>query len=134
MKIVEEFKTFIAKGNVVDMAVGIITGTAFTKIVNSLVADIVTPILGIILGKINLQSLELKINDSVSVTYGNFIQAVIDFLIIAVIIFIMVKGINSIKAKFEKKEEAEEVKEEPKPTNEELLLSEIRDLLKQQNN
>ena len=131
MKIVDEFKTFIAKGNVIDMAVGIIVGTSFTKIVNSLVADIITPLISIISGKVNLTSLAIKINDELSLTYGNFIQSVLDFFIIAVVVFIMVKSINTLRERFEKKKEEEAVEEPPKPTKEEELLAEIRDLLKQ---
>jgi len=131
MKIVDEFKTFIAKGNVVDMAVGIIVGTAFTKIVNSLVADIITPLISIISGKVNLASLAVKINDELSLTYGNFIQSILDFFIIAVVVFIMVKSINTLRVRFEKKKEEEAVEEPPKPTKEEELLAEIRDLLKE---
>ncbi|MBQ3038687.1 MAG: large-conductance mechanosensitive channel protein MscL [Clostridia bacterium] len=126
---VNEFKTFIAKGNVIDMAVGIIIGTAFTKIVNSLVADIITPAISVIAGKVNVSELAYKVNDELAITYGNFLQAIIDFLIIAVVVFAMVKTINTTKARFEKKEE-EAPAEPPKPTKEEELLTEIRDLLK----
>lgn len=131
MKIVNEFKTFISRGNVLDMAVGIIVGTAFTKIVNSLVADIITPFITLITGKINFATLSYKINETAAITYGNFIQAVIDFLIISIVVFIMVKCVNTMREKFEKKQE--EIKEEPKPSNEEILLGEIRDLLKENN-
>ena len=132
LKIVDEFKKFIARGNVVDMAVGIIVGTAFTKIVNSLVADIITPIISLLTGKVNLSLFQIKISDELDLTYGNFIQSIIDFLIIAIVVFMMVKGINTVKERFEKKEE--EVTAVPaKPSNEELLLTEIRDLLKEKN-
>ena len=130
MKIVDEFKTFIAKGNVLDMAVGIIIGSAFTKIVNSLVGDIITPIITLITGKINFKTLAYQINDTAAITYGNFIQAVIDFLIIAIVVFALVKAVNTTKARFEKKLEEEKAAEPPKPSNEEVLLAEIRDLLK----
>ena len=133
MKIVDEFKTFIAKGNVLDMAVGIIVGTAFTKIVNSFVADVITPAISIITGKVNVKDLAIVVNENLSITYGNFIQAVIDFLIIAIVVFLMVKSINNVKARFEKKAEEAAAAEPPKPSNEELLLAEIRDLLKEQN-
>lgn len=129
MKLINEFKTFIAKGNVIDMAVGIIIGTAFTKIVNSLVADVITPAISIISGKVNLTELALVVNDKISITYGNFIQAIIDFLIIAIVVFVMVKSINTVRSRFEKKKE-EAVEEPPKPSKEEELLTEIRDLLK----
>lgn len=129
MKFLNEFKTFIARGNVIDMAVGIIVGSAFTKIVNSLVADVITPAIGIITGKVDVANLSYKINDKLVIKYGSFIQALIDFIIIAFVVFIMIKAINTVKTRFEKKKE-EEVKEEPKPSNEEVLLTEIRDLLK----
>ncbi len=136
MKIVDEFKTFIAKGNVLDMAVGIIVGSAFTKIVNSLVKDVITPVISLITGKMNFTDLKYVITEATettaenAVTYGNFIQAVIDFFIIALVVFFMVKFVNKTKERFEKK--VEEIKEEesPKPSNEEILLTEIRDLLK----
>lgn len=129
MKFLNEFKTFIARGNVIDMAVGIIIGSAFTKIVNSLVADVITPAIGIITGKVDVANLSYKINEKLVIKYGSFIQALIDFLIIAFVVFIMIKAINTVKSRFEKKKE-EEVKEDPKPSNEEVLLTEIRDLLK----
>ncbi|MDY3928042.1 MAG: large-conductance mechanosensitive channel protein MscL [Clostridia bacterium] len=132
MKIIDEFKTFISRGNVVDMAVGIIVGTAFTKIVNSLVADVITPAISCITGKINLADAAVVINEDLSINYGSFIQSVIDFLIISLVVFIMVKCINTFKAKYEKPKE-EEVLEEPKPSNEEVLLAEIRDLIKKTN-
>lgn len=130
MKFFNEFKTFIARGNVIDMAVGIIVGSAFTKIVNSLVADVITPAIGIITGKVDVANLSYKINEKLVIKYGSFIQALIDFIIIAFVVFVMIKAINGVKTRFEKKEEAAEVKEEPKPSNEEVLLTEIRDLLK----
>lgn len=135
MKIVNEFKTFIAKGNVLDMAVGIIIGSAFTKIVNSLVADVITPVISLITGKVNFTELKYVIAEATeqtaenAVKYGNFIQAVIDFFIIAVVVFLMVKFVNKTKERFEKKVE-EAPAEPPKPSNEEILLTEIRDLLK----
>ncbi len=137
MKFFNEFKKFIARGNVLDMAVGIIVGTAFTKIVNSFVADVVTPALSIITGKVNLTGLKIVISEAtettkeLAITYGNFLQAVIDFLIIAFVVFVMITSINKFHEKLAKKEEAEEIAEEPpKPTKEEELLAEIRDLLK----
>ena len=133
MKLFDEFKTFISKGNVIDMAVGVIIGSAFTKIVNSLVADVITPAISAITGKVNLTEYALVINENVKITYGNFIQAVIDFLIIAIVIFVMVKMINTTKKKFEKKQEEIAQTAPPEPSNEEKLLTEIRDLLKEKN-
>ncbi len=130
MKFFGEFKKFIARGNVLDMAVGIIIGSAFTKIVTSLVNDIITPILSIITGKVNLTDLKLVISDELSLTYGNFIQSVIDFLIIAFVVFVMVSAINKFHDKLKKKEE-EKPEEPPKPSREEELLAEIRDILKE---
>lgn len=121
----KEFKKFIARGNVVDLAVGVIMGGAFGKIVTSLVSDILTPVLGIVMGGIDFTGLNLKIADSV-ISYGNFIQNVIDFLIQAFCIFIFVKLINKF---FSKKEEAQ--KAEPVKSQEAVLLEEIRDLLKE---
>ena len=135
MKMFDEFKKFIARGNVIDMAVGIIIGSAFTKIVTSLVNDIITPFIGILTGKVNVAELKYVIEAAagdkpeVAILYGNFIQTVIDFLIIAFVVFIMVKTINTFHEKLKKKEE-EKPAEPPKPSKEEELLTEIRDLLK----
>ncbi len=120
---IKEFRDFISKGNVIDLAVGVIIGGAFGKIVTSLVNDIIMPLLGIVIGGIDFTSLSFKVNDSV-VMYGMFIQNAIDFLIIAAVIFLMVKAINKFK-KSEKKE-----KEPAKSPTTEQLLTEIRDLLK----
>ena len=121
-----EFKKFISRGNVVDMAVGVIVGGAFGKIVTSLVNDILMPLIGTILGGLDFSNLSIKINDA-TIAYGAFIQSVVDFLIIAFCIFMMVKLFE--KFKFEEKKE--EVKEEaPKKSDEVVLLEEIRDLLK----
>ena len=131
MKLFDEFKAFVMRGNVVDMAVGVIIGWAFGKIVTSLVNDIFMPIIGMILGNVDFTTLEIKIGESVegseqaAIKYGMFIQNIIDFLIIAICIFSMIKVMNSISAK--KKEEPAAPAE---PSNEEKLLSEIRDLLK----
>ncbi len=125
--IVKEFKEFIARGNVVDLAVGVIVGSAFGKIVTSLVNDILMPIIGAILGGIDFTGLSLNIKDA-TILYGNFIQNIIDFLIVAFCIFIFVKAINTFTAKAKKKEEVKE--EEPVKSEEVLLLEEIRDLLK----
>jgi large conductance mechanosensitive channel len=121
---IKEFKTFISRGNVLDLAVGIIIGGAFGKIVSSLVSDIIMPLVGIIMGGLDFTSLTLTVNDSV-IMYGTFIQNIIDFLIIGFSVFMMIKFINRFKKKEEKKNE-----EKPIKSNEEKLLEEIRDLLK----
>ena len=128
---ISEFKTFISRGNVIDLAVGVIVGGAFSKIVTSLVNDILTPIIGILIGGKDLSNLALKIGDA-NIAYGAFIQNIIDFLIIAFCIFIFIKFINRIflKSKEEKKEEKKD--EPPKKSDEVILLEEIRDLLKKQ--
>ncbi|WP_324655996.1 large conductance mechanosensitive channel protein MscL [Bacillus cereus] len=123
-----EFKKFAFKGNVVDLAVGVVIGAAFGKIVSSLVKDIITPLLGMVLGGVDFTSLHFGYGKS-AVMYGNFIQTIFDFLIIAAAIFMFVKVFNKLTSK--KEEEKEE--EIPEPTKEEELLGEIRDLLKQQN-
>lgn len=130
-----EFKNFISKGNVIDLAVGVIIGSAFGSIVTSLVNDIFMPVLGLIIGKVNFTGLKFVIvpadgeKAEVAVLYGSFIQNVINFLIMAFVIFLMVKAISNLKK--EKKEETEEKKEEPKISAEEKLLTEIRDILKE---
>ena len=129
---IKEFKEFISKGNVVDLAVGVIIGGAFGKIVTSLVNDIIMPLVGIVLGGLDFTSLTLTLGDA-SIAYGLFIQNVIDFLIVAACIFVMIKFINKLTKKQEAKAKKEEVKEEPKKSEEVLLLEEIRDLLKNQN-
>ena len=122
-----EFKEFISKGNVMSMAVGIIVGTAFTAIVTSLNQDIITPLLGLILGQIDFTSLSLTVGNA-SVTYGNFIQAIITFLITAFTLFLILKAFNRMTAKKESEAPAEP---EPEPIPEDIrLLTEIRDLLK----
>ncbi len=119
------FKAFISRGNVVDMAVGVIAGSAFGKIVTSLVNDMIMPIIGVILGGLDFSKLSFKFADA-TVAYGNFIQSIIDFLIISFCIFIMVRLFDRFK-----KKEATEVSEEVVEKSEEvLLLEEIRDLLK----
>lgn len=123
-----EFKKFAFKGNVVDLAVGVVIGAAFGKIVSSLVKDVITPLLSMVLGGVDFTDLKLTFGKS-SIMYGNFIQTIFDFLIIAAAIFMFVKVFNKLTSK--KEEEKEE--EIPEPTKEEELLSEIRDLLKQQN-
>jgi len=118
----KEFKEFAVKGNVVDLAIGVIIGGAFGKIVTSLVDDIIMPLMGLLLGGIDFTRLELKAGTAV-VKYGAFIQNVVDFLIIAFSIFLLVRSINRIK----KKEDVSE----PAPSKEEILLTEIRDLIKE---
>ena len=125
----KEFKKFIARGNVIDLAVGVIMGSAFGKIVTSLVSDILTPAIGIVMGGIDFTGLNVTIKDSI-ISYGNFIQNIIDFLIQAFCIFLFVKLIN----KFFTKKEEEAKAAEPVKTQEVQLLEEIRDLLKEKNN
>ena len=127
-KFINEFKTFISRGNVLDLAVGVIIGSAFNTIVNSLVNDIFMPLVGIIIGGINFANLTLTLG-SASIKYGLFIQNIINFLVIAFCLFTFVKFMNRLNRKKEK-EEAKEVKE-PVKSNEVLLLEEIRDLLKE---
>ena len=122
----EEFKKFIARGNVIDLAVGVIMGGAFSKIVSSLVDDVIMPFIGIISGGIDFTNLSLTIGDA-NIKYGAFIQNTIDFLIIAFCIFLMVKFINKITRKKEEKPTP------PKKSDEVKLLEEIRDLLKDKN-
>lgn len=130
MAIVKEFKEFAMRGNVVDLAVGVIIGAAFGKIVTSLVADIIMPPIGMVTGGIDFKDLKYVLKPAVdktpetAINYGMFINNVIDFLIVAFCIFLIVKGINTLK----KKEEAAPAAP-PEPTKEEILLTEIRDLL-----
>jgi len=134
MKLADEFKAFAMKGNVVDMAVGIIIGAAFGKIVSSIVADIIMPPLGLLIGGVNFTDLKVilkaatEANPAVTWNYGNFLQVTFDFLIVAFAVFMVIKAINSAK----RKEEAAPATPPPPPppTKEEVLLSEIRDLLK----
>ena len=130
MKLVDEFKAFIMRGNVVDMAVGVIIGGDFGKIVTSLVNDIFMPMIGMVLGNVDFSSLEIKLGEPVegaeqaAIRYGMFIQEIVNFLIIALCIFMVIKLI----AKMQKKKE-EEPAPAPEPTKEEVLLTEIRDAL-----
>lgn len=131
MGMLSEFKDFAVKGNAVDMAVGIVIGAAFGKIVSSVVADVIMPPIGVLLGGVDFASLAFVLKEAagdapaVVIKYGSFIQTVVDFTIIAFAIFMVVKAINAMKKK------EEEAPEEPaKPSNEEVLLTEIRDLLK----
>jgi large conductance mechanosensitive channel len=140
MSLVKEFKEFAMRGNVVDLAVGIIIGGAFGKIVSSVVADVIMPPIGLLLGGVKFTDLKIMMTDpvvdaagvitkqGVSINYGNFIQAMVDFLIIAFAIFMMIKAMNSMKKKQE--EVPAEAPAPPAPSNEEVLLAEIRDLLK----
>ena len=123
---IKEFKKFIARGNVMDLAVGVIMGGAFGKIVTSIVSDILMPLIGVIIGGIDFTGLSFKIGEA-EIKYGNFIQNVIDFLIVAFCIFIMVKIVNKITHKEEEKKEEAPA---PKP-DDVVLLEEIRDLLKE---
>ncbi len=121
-----EFKSFISRGNVVDMAVGVIIGGAFGKIVTSLVNDILMPLIGVIVGGVDFSNLSIKVGEA-SIAYGNFIQTIFDFLIVAFCIFLMVKLFERFRKKEKKEEEKKE--EAPKKSDEVLLLEEIRDLL-----
>jgi large conductance mechanosensitive channel len=131
MKILDEFKKFAIKGNMVDMAVGIIIGAAFGKIVASLVSDIIMPPIGLLLGGVNFADMKVVMKaatetvPAVTWNYGNFIQVAIDFLIIALVVFMLIKAINAAK----KKEEVAPAAP-PAPTKDQTLLTEIRDLLK----
>ena len=125
-KFFKEFKEFIAKGNVMAMAVGIIIGSAFTAITTSLVNDIFTPLLGVLIGGINFSGICVTIGDA-QIMFGTFIQAVINFLLTAFVLFLMIKSFNKLQRKKE-----EEPKKAPEPSAEEKLLTEIRDLLKAQ--
>lgn len=136
MGILQEFKEFAMRGNVVDMAVGVIIGGAFGKIVSSLVADVIMPPIGVLLGGVDFSDLAVTIQEAsktaegtvipaVVISYGKFIQTIIDFTIIAGAVFLMIKVLMSFKKKAEETPAAP-----PAPSNEELLLAEIRDLLK----
>jgi large conductance mechanosensitive channel len=131
MSMVKEFKEFVMRGNVIDLAVGIVIGAAFGKIVSSLVADVIMPPLGLIIGGVNFTSLKVVLGsplaggEPVTLNYGNFIQALVDFIIVAFAIFLVVKGVNRMKRK-----QVEAPAAPPAPTKEVILLTEIRDLLK----
>ncbi len=131
MKLVDEFKAFAMKGNVVDMAVGIIIGAAFGRIVTSIVTDIIMPRLGLIIGGVNFTDLKVIMkaategHPAVTWNYGNFLQVVFDFLIVAFAVFLVIKAMNAAK-----KKQVEAPVAPPAPTKEESLLTEIRDLLK----
>ena len=121
---IKEFKKFISRGNVVDLAVGVVVGGAFSKIVSSLVDNIIMPLVGIIIGGIDFTKLSVKVFE-VEIQFGIFLQNVVDFLIIAFCIFMVVKLVNKVTRKEENKEEVK-----PAKPNQEVLLEEIRDLLK----
>jgi large conductance mechanosensitive channel len=127
----KEFREFAMRGNVVDMAVGIIIGAAFGKIITSLVKDVIMPPIGLLVGGVDFSSLMITLKDAagdipaVTINYGIFFNTVIDFIIIAFAIFMMIKGMNRLKRK-----EEEAPKEPPAPPKQEVLLTEIRDLLK----
>jgi len=133
MSFIKEFREFAVKGNVVDMAVGIIIGAAFGKIVSSLVSDVVMPPIGVLIGGVDFSDLAIVLKEAtadttaVIIAYGQFLQTILDFTIVALAIFVMIKVINRLK-----REEAAEPAPaaEPEATKEELLLTEIRDLLK----
>ena len=144
-KFMEEFKTFAMRGNVLDMAVGVVIGGAFGKITTSLVNDIIMPLISMLTGGIDFSAWKWVLKEAVmegkevidpeiAVNYGNLIAVILDFIIIAFAVFCMVKAINKMHDKLSKPEpEAEpETEEDPEPTKEELLLAEIRDLLKEQ--
>lgn len=137
----EEFKQFILRGNVVDMAVGVVVGNSFKSISTSLVKDMIMPAVGMLLGKVEFSELKFVLQEAmtgpdgaeiaeVAIRYGAFIQTVVDFLIVAAAVFVMIKVIAVLSNIRKKQEAVEEIKEEPKPTSEELL-TEIRDLLKE---
>jgi large conductance mechanosensitive channel len=131
MSMVKEFKEFVMRGNVIDLAVGIVIGAAFGKIVSSLVADVIMPPIGLVLGGVNFTNLKCTLGqplaggEPVTLNYGNFIQAMVDFVIVAFAIFLVVKAVNRMKRK-----QVEAPAAPPAPTREQVLLTEIRDLLK----
>lgn len=132
MSMLKEFKEFAVKGNVVDMAVGIVIGAAFGKIISSLVGDVIMPPIGVLLGGVDFSNLSIIVKEAVDkkpavlISYGKFLQTIIDFIIIAFAIFAAVKAMNSLK-----KKEAEAPTAPAEPPKQELLLAEIRDLLKE---
>ena len=125
----KEFREFISRGNVIDLAVAVIIGAAFTAIVKSLVDDIIMPLIGVLMGGIDFTTLTIQVGEA-TIAYGNFIQAIINFVIIALVIFLIVRSINKMQERTAKKEEAAK-SEPPAPSAEEKLLTEIRDLLKE---
>ena len=123
---INEFKKFIFRGSVIDLAVAFVIGVAFTAIINSLVNDIIMPLIGLILGKVDFASLSITVGDAV-VAYGKFIMAIVNFLLVALVLFLVIKAINRVN-EAKKKEEA--AAPPPEPTEEVKLLTEIRDQLK----
>ncbi|MBS2770859.1 large conductance mechanosensitive channel protein MscL [Anoxybacillus rupiensis] len=123
----KEFKEFAMRGNIVDLAIGVIIGGAFNKIVSSLVNDMIMPLLGLLLGGLDFSSLSFQFGKA-NIKYGMFIQTIVDFLIVAFSIFLLVKGLN----KLHQRKKQEKIEEQPVLSKQEELLSEIRDLLKQQ--
>lgn len=138
-KFFAEFKTFAMRGNVMDMAIGVVIGAAFGKITTSIVNDIIMPLIGIITGGIDLSQWNIVLNpaavaggaDEVTLGIGSLLSVILDFIIVAFAMFLLVKGMNKLASLKKKEEEAPAPEEDPKPTSEELL-TEIRDLLKQQ--
>ncbi|MDH3320660.1 MAG: large-conductance mechanosensitive channel protein MscL [Betaproteobacteria bacterium] len=126
MSMLQEFKSFAMKGNVVDLAVGIVIGVAFGKIVSSFVGDVIMPVIGLLMGGVDFSGLAVTIGEA-SVKYGKFIQSCVDFVIIAAVIFLVVKGINHMKRAEEKPATPAAP---PAPSRQEVLLEQIRDLLK----
>ena len=124
MGLFSEFKTFAMRGNVIDLAVGVVIGGAFGGIVNSFVGDVIMPIIGILTGGVDFTGLSYTVGDA-AIAYGKFIQAVFSFTIIAFVLFLVIKGMNATKKKTEEAPAAPAA-----PSSEEILLSEIRDLLK----
>ena len=131
MGMMSEFKAFAMRGNVVDMAVGVVIGAAFGKIVTSLVNDVIMPPIGVLIGGVDFSDLKIVIQEAtadaaaVTVNWGNTVQTILNFMIVAFAIFMVVKGMNNLK-----KKEEEAPAEPAKPSNEEVLLTEIRDALK----
>jgi len=132
-KLLTEFKEFAARGNVLDLAVGVIIGGAFNKIVSSLVGDIFLPVLGVVVGGINFTNLHFEIkgigSTPVVIRYGKFLQTSFDFLLMAAAVFLVVRAVNALRRLQD--EEDEVAKQDPPPTRQESLLAEIRDLLKE---
>ena len=134
-RFLSEFREFATKGNVMDLAIGVIIGSAFSSIVSSLVKDIIMPLLGVIIGRVNITDLKLTIpgmlgGNEIILTYGVFLQAVINFIIIALSIFLMIKVVNKLHKRFLKEKEAPKEAPVEVPNKTEELLTEIRDLLK----
>jgi len=141
MPILKEFKNFAMRGNVIDMAVGVVIGGAFGKIVSSLVSDIIMPPIGMLIGGVNFTELVIKLRPekvvdgvtkaAVTLNYGSFLQTTLDFLIIAFAIFFFVRGINKLTHLHKEKEAAAPPPPPPPPSKEEVILTEIRDILKE---